>query len=71
MSPKFARLNEALVRLIDEFSVVSFIPLDSTDEDSVAHVVGVLDLVSQYGEDVEPKEVRDHDEDDDRFDISV
>ena len=59
--PNFARLNEALVRLIDEFSVVSFVPLDVTDQDSVAYVFSLLDHATQYGEDLEPKEVVDHD----------
>ncbi len=74
MPSKFHKLNEALVRLIDEFSVVSFIPLDSTDEDSIAHVLGVLDLATQYGEDLEPKELKDHDDDhidSDRYDVTL
>lgn len=60
-SPKFAALNEALLRLIDDFNLVSFIPLNITDEDSVAVTLQHIDHAMQYGEDVEPKEVRDDD----------
>lgn len=60
-SPKFAALNEALLRLIDEFNLVSFIPLNITDEDSVAVTLQHIDHAMQYGEDIEPKEVRDDD----------
>ena len=60
-SPKFAALNEALLRLIDEFNLVSFIPLNITDEDSVAVTLQHIDHAMQYGEDIEPKEVRDED----------
>ena len=30
--PRFAALNRAVTALLDEFSLVSFIPLDVTDE---------------------------------------
>ena len=30
--PRFAALNRAVAALLDEFSLVSFIPLDVTDE---------------------------------------
>ncbi|PVV02099.1 hypothetical protein BB560_003455 [Smittium megazygosporum] len=55
-SPKYFMLNKAISSLINEFSMVSFIPLDITDEDSVAYVLSHADNAIQFGEDEEPKE---------------
>ncbi|KAJ1973694.1 hypothetical protein H4R33_006927 [Dimargaris cristalligena] len=57
--PKFYNLNRAIARLIDDFSVVSFIPLDITNEDSIDYVMSSIDTAIQYGEDLEPKEPRE------------
>ncbi|KAJ3091241.1 ATP binding protein [Quaeritorhiza haematococci] len=65
--PKFHALNEAIVRLIDEYNMVSFIPLNIKDEDSVSLVLSHIDNAIQYGEDVEPKEPRDDDLDFDDY----
>jgi GPN-loop GTPase len=59
--PKYRRLNAAVAGLLDEFSLVSFLPLDSTDEESLAVVLGNLDMALQYGEDAEVR-VRDDEE---------
>lgn len=37
--PAFARLNRAVLQLIDDWSMVSFQPLDYSDEDSMAYVL--------------------------------
>ncbi|KAJ3034096.1 ATP binding protein [Rhizophlyctis rosea] len=63
MRPKFHDLNEALVRLIDEYNMVSFIPLNIKDEDSISLVLAHIDNAIQYGEDVEPKEPREFGDD--------
>ncbi|TPX66319.1 hypothetical protein CcCBS67573_g07875 [Chytriomyces confervae] len=63
-SPKLHALNRALVQLIEEFNMVSFIPLNIQDEDSVGLVLSHIDNAIQYGEDVEPKEPKDMDEGD-------
>ncbi|KAJ2825363.1 hypothetical protein GGI24_003185 [Coemansia furcata] len=55
-SGKFKELNMAIANLIDEFSMVSFIPLNIKDEDSVAYVLSHADNAIQWGEDQEPKE---------------
>jgi hypothetical protein len=60
-SPKFADLNLALLRLIEEFNLVSFIPLNIQDEESVEVTLAHIDHALQYGEDVEPKEPKDED----------
>jgi hypothetical protein len=41
---------------IDDFSLVQFLPLDVTDEDSVNDVLIQIDCSIQYGEDSEHKE---------------
>jgi hypothetical protein len=43
--------------------MVSFLPLDVSDEDSIDTVLSTIDTAIQYGEDVEPREPRDPDDD--------
>lgn len=43
--------------------MVSFIPLNIKDEDSISLVLAHIDNAIQYGEDVEPKEPKDMDDD--------
>lgn len=59
---KFEGLNRAVVGLIEEQNIVSFLPLDVTDEDSVNTVLSHVDNMMQYGEDEEPKVPKDLDE---------
>ncbi|KAI7871050.1 GPN-loop GTPase [Spinellus fusiger] len=56
---KFQALNQAIVQLISDYSMVSFIPLNITDEESVEYVLSSVDHAMQYGEDLEPKEPDD------------
>jgi len=65
MPPRHRRLNEALCRLLDEYDMVAFLPLDVTDEESVAALLQQVDHAMQYGEDLEPKEPRDEEADGD------
>lgn len=51
--PRFRRLNAAVASLLDEWSLVSFIPLDISDDKSIAAALLQLDLAIQYGEDAE------------------
>jgi 50S ribosomal subunit-associated GTPase HflX len=60
MPKRFHQLNNELARVIDEWSMVSFLELDVTDEDSMAAVLGHIDMAVQFGEDAEVK-VRDFD----------
>jgi hypothetical protein len=39
MRPRFHKLNNAISRLLDDYSMVSFHPLDISDEDSLAYVL--------------------------------
>lgn len=62
--PKFYRLNEAIVQLIEDFNMVQFLPCNIKDEDSLALIFHHMDVALQYGEQEEPKEppLRDIDE---------
>jgi hypothetical protein len=43
---------------LDNYGLVRFLPLDPTDEESINDVLLQADLAIQYGEDLEPKEMR-------------
>ena len=47
------RLTNAICDLLDDYTMVSFLPLNIQDEDSVDHVLSVVDATIQYGEDAE------------------
>lgn len=55
----FRRLNKVVARLIDDFSMVSFLQLDAQDEDSVGAVLSFIDDAIQYHEAQEPREPND------------
>lgn len=50
---KHNRLTEAICSLLDDYSMVSFIPLNIKDEESIDHVLSHVDHTIQYGEDLE------------------
>ncbi|NP_001394221.1 uncharacterized protein LOC100278211 [Zea mays] len=49
---------------VDDYSMVSFIPLDLRKESSIQYVLSSIDTCIQYGEDADVK-VRDFEEDED------
>ncbi|KAL8743014.1 MAG: hypothetical protein Q9190_004585 [Brigantiaea leucoxantha] len=55
----FKRLNKAVARLIDDFSMVSFLQLDVQDEDSIGAILSYIDDAIQYHEAQEPREPND------------
>ncbi|CAG8521878.1 9782_t:CDS:10 [Diversispora eburnea] len=63
MNSKFHNLNRAIVQLIEDYNMVSFIPLNINNEDSITAVLSHIDNAIQYGEDQEPKEPKDEIED--------
>ncbi|KAF8351527.1 GPN-loop GTPase [Amanita rubescens] len=63
-NPRFHALNQAIVQLIEDHPLVSFLPLDLTSTESLEMVVSHIDYTMQYGEDEEPKEPHDLDEGD-------
>eukprot|EP00897_Mesotaenium_endlicherianum_P002675 jgi/Mesen1/2435/ME000157S01569 len=60
MAPKFAKLNTAMAQLVDDYSMVNFVPLDIRHEDSIQYVLGQVDNAIQWGEDADVK-IKDHD----------
>lgn len=58
----FNQLNRAVAQLIDDFSMVSFLQLDVSDEDSVAGILSHIDDAIQYHEAQEPREPKDEQE---------
>lgn len=54
-APKFLRLNSAMGNLLEQFSMVSFVPLDVSDDDSIADLLLLADHALQYDEEVEVK----------------
>ena len=63
-TPLFKNMLASLPRC----SMVSFIPLDISDEDSIGTVLGHVDMAIQYGEDTDVKIPRELDEDGDQQD---
>ncbi|KPI38477.1 GPN-loop GTPase 3 [Cyphellophora attinorum] len=59
----FKALNRAVARLIDDFSMVSFLQLDVNDEDSVGGILSYIDDAIQYHEAQEPKEPKEFERD--------
>jgi GPN-loop GTPase len=55
----FQALNQAVAKLIDDFSMVSFLQLDVHEEDSVGSVLSYIDDAIQFHEAQEPKEPND------------
>ena len=62
---KYQKLNNALAQIIEDFSMVQFLPLDNTDEESIGNVLMQIDNAIQYGEDLEVKEKDGADNDSD------
>ena len=55
----FNALNRAVARLIDDFSMVSFLQLDVNDEESVGDVLSYIDDAIQYHEAQEPRDPKE------------
>jgi len=58
---KFWKLNEKVVGLIEDFSMVSYLKLESGDEDSVGAILSYIDDCLQWNEHQEPR-MKDDDE---------
>ncbi|KAL7411752.1 ATP-binding protein Fet5 [Mrakia frigida] len=63
-NPKFHALNEAIVGLIEDHNLVSFLPLDPSNDSSIATVLSHIDSAMQYGEAEEVKMPNDMDDGD-------
>lgn len=56
MPRMYHRLNESVAQIVDEFSMVSYFPLDYSNEDSLQDLVLTIDNAIQYGEDMDVKD---------------
>ncbi len=57
---KYQALTESLARLLDDYSLVKYFPLDITDEENISDLFLMIDNTIQYGEDRDVK-VQDFD----------
>ncbi|XP_067032314.1 GPN-loop GTPase 3-like isoform X2 [Acropora muricata] len=64
---RFRKLNEALAQLIDDYSMVAFQPLNLSEEDSINNLLIQIDNAIQYGEDLDVREMKDDNEDDQTY----
>ena len=55
----FAKLNSSLISLFTEYSIMSFLPLNISDEDSINYILSSIEHAMQFGEDLEPYEDKD------------
>ena len=60
---KYHALTHALGKVLDDYSLVKYFPLDITDEENITDLLLMIDNVIQFGEDADVK-VRDFDEED-------
>lgn len=58
----FRRLNRAVAGLIESFSMINYLKLDVTSEDSVAEILSYIDDCIQFHEAQDPKEPNDEEE---------
>lgn len=58
---KYQALTESLSKVLDDYSLVKYFPLDITDEENVADLFLMIDNTIQFGEDQDVK-VRDFDQ---------
>lgn len=52
---KFSRLNQVLAQLVDEYSMVAFLPFDITDEEGIDITMQQIDNALQYYDDLDTK----------------
>lgn len=63
---RYSQLNKAIAGVIYDYSLVKFHALDMSKEDSITNLLVEIDLSIQYGEDLdvkEPKEIEPNDDD--------
>lgn len=64
LSNQFKKLTRALASVVDDFSLVRFIPLNINDENSIEEVFYSANSAIQFGEDADVREMPDLDADD-------
>jgi len=61
---KYQALTESLGKVLDDYSLVKYFPLDITNEDNIADLFLMIDNTIQFGEDADVK-ITDHEPPDD------
>ena len=59
MDPKYRKLNRAIAGIMEDFALISFVPMDISDEDSLQFVLYQVDSAIGYGEDADVRTSRD------------
>lgn len=69
-SEKYTKLTDAIGRLIEDFSLVRFYPLNNKDEENISDIFLTVNSIIQFGEDedVKAKDIDLFDEEDERED---
>lgn len=60
---KYRKLSEAIASVLEDYSLVKFLPLDGEDEETVLNLLTIIDTTIQYGEDLEVKDRYPEEED--------
>lgn len=68
MAPQFGKLNKALIDMINEFRMLSFVPLDLRKESNIQSLLSQIDASIQYGGDADAK-IKDFEFDYDPVDV--
>ncbi|KAK6746071.1 hypothetical protein RB195_012282 [Necator americanus] len=50
------QLTKTIAQVLEDYSIVKFVPLNSDDEESIEQLLLVIDTTIQYGEDLEVKD---------------
>jgi hypothetical protein len=53
VGPRYQKMNNAIGTLLDDYSMVNFVPLDFTNDNSIKSLLIQIDLATQYGEESE------------------
>lgn len=64
---KYKKLSEAIGRIVEDFSLVKFFPLNIKSEENIQDILMMIDCAIQYGEDVDVR-TKDFDDPDETVD---
>ncbi|KAI1721246.1 ATP binding protein [Ditylenchus destructor] len=62
---KHRKLTESIATVLEDYSLVKFLPLNVEDEDTITELLMVIDSTIQYGEDADVKDRFPEEMDDD------
>uniref|UniRef100_A0A0N5AXM1 GPN-loop GTPase 3 n=1 Tax=Syphacia muris TaxID=451379 RepID=A0A0N5AXM1_9BILA len=64
---KYRKLTETIATILDDYSLVKFVPLNINDDESISDLLLLIDNTIQYGEDLEVRERYPDEKDDDEL----